>query len=484
MATNKIYTFNTHYEIRDYHLGDNVNLERMLTYHDFVSFTDYPKYHYDKTTNTLYIPRGFDELYLEQYNGKPLTYMDCEYKEMPAPFIMTKSPRNESQEKAIRYLLSKDEFRNTPRNQKVLIMPPSYGKTFCAVYAISKLHVRSLIIVHTQNLKEQWMERICEYTNLGGPNIVDISSSAYLNSFLKKKQSSNQKIFIVTRSLLASYIERYGMKNLNDVLIKMGIGIKIFDEAHKEYHRILQIDYATDVKRTWYLTATFALSNASENRVFQRAFNIVNKCKITPDDAKHIVYIPVLFNTRPNAVVDHRVTGKKRGFDKYSYIDYELKKGTLEYLIRYILQFFLIEKGLEGKTLLLSSKKTTCDYLASLISDETKLEKVCAYYTGNKVENYKSYDAICATSAMLGTGEDIPGLRFMLNTEPGASLPNTDQFSGRLRPYYKDGKLLDTYYIEFIDVGFQKLMDWYERRKKLLEKKVKVIHELDMRKGV
>ena len=57
--------------------------------------------------------------------------------------------------------------------------------------------------------------------------------------------------------------------------------------------------------------------------------------------------------------------------------------------------------------------------------------KSCSFYTGNKVDDYKSYDIISATSQMLGTGEDIPGLRFMLNTEPMASLPNTDQFSGR-----------------------------------------------------
>ena len=78
---------------------------------------------------------------------------------------------------------------------------------------------------------------------------------------------------------------------------------------------------------------------------------------------------------------------------------------------------------------------------------------------------------------MLGTGEDIPGLRFLFNTEPFSSLTNTDQFSGRLRPY--EGGTKPTYYVEFIDIGFPKLYDWYQKRKKLLKKKVKECFELN-----
>ena len=78
---------------------------------------------------------------------------------------------------------------------------------------------------------------------------------------------------------------------------------------------------------------------------------------------------------------------------------------------------------------------------------------------------------------MLGTGEDIPGLRFMFNTEPGRSLTNTDQFSGRLRPYMNGEKA--TYYVEFIDIGFSKLTKMYQTRLKLLKTKVKECYELN-----
>jgi superfamily II DNA or RNA helicase len=135
---------------------------------------------------------------------------------------------------------------------------------------------------------------------------------------------------------------------------------------------------------------------------------------------------------------------------------------------------------MDGKILILSSKQSTCDYFNEVAKRELPDAKTCSIYTNNKVENYKEYDVISATPAMIGTGEDIPQLRFMFNTEPGRSLVNTDQFSGRLRPYMNGKKA--TYYIEFIDVGFPKLTKMYKTRLKLLRTKVKNCYELDKSK--
>lgn len=479
MRKNRVYAFNTHYEIYDYKPGDFPLLENTLTFHDYVSFSHTPRYYYDEVNCVLYVPRGLDDLLIEQWNGKPITYVDNTNDDFHITFQMKKQPRDDTQKKAIRYLIGDGEFEILKNNsQRVLIMPTGYGKTYCAISAIQRFHVRSLIIVRTKNLKDQWIEKFKEYTNMGGPNIVEIESSEQLFSYFKKPPTSNAKIFITTRQLLISYMKRYGSNTLNDVLLKLGIGLKIFDEVHQEYAATFLIDYFTNVKYTFYLTATFKLSNYNDDKVFQAAYHMVNKLRIKPDDnARHITYIAVIFNSRPNAIEEHKVTGKKRGFDRYEYIEYEINKGILENEIRNMLQFFLKEKRLSGKTLILSSKKTTCDYFNEVIQSEMNgLIKSCSFYTDNKVENYKDYDAISATPAMLGTGEDIPGLRFLFNTEPGSSLPNTDQFSGRLRPY--EGGTKPTYYVEFIDVGFPKLYDWYQKRKKLLKKKVKECFEL------
>ena len=481
MRKNNIYAFNTHYEIYDYSIGDNPKLERALTYRDRAAHTDYPKYLYDKEERTLYIPRGYNSMFLEEWNGKPVTIVDNDSNDIRTDYMMVKPPRDENEEKAIRFLVGEGEFSGLRlSSQKVLIMAPGMGKTYCTIAAIQKLHTKSLIIMRTQSLKEQWFARYEEYTNLGGPNMVDIDSSEFLHSLLKKKPSRNQKVFIVTRRLLISYCEKYGVDSLQEVLNHIGIGVKVFDEAHQEYAMTLLIDYFTNVKRTFYLTATFHLSSyGNRDTVFQTAFYKVPKLQLRQsDDARHIIYIAVLFNSHPNAVDIARVTGGKRKYNKYAYVDYELSKGILEKEVRSLISFFLNEKEMSGKTLILSSKKATCDFFKEIADDETDRRfNVCSFYTGNKVDNYKSYDIITATSGMLGTGEDIPGLRFMHNTEPGSSLPNTDQFSGRLRPF--EGGNKPTFYIEYVDVGFDRLYDWYRSRSKLLKTKVKECKELN-----
>lgn len=476
---NKIYAFNSHYEIYDYSLGDNKSLEYDLTFHDWVAYNHTPVYYYDDVNRILYIPRGIDRMLLEEWNGKPVTVVTNTNEDVPIGFKLKKPPRDDNERKAIRYLIGSEEFASTKNDsQKVLIMPPGYGKTYCTIAAIQKLHTRTLVIMHSSNLKKQWMEKFKEYTDMGGVNIVEITSSKQLRGYLKSPPSKNNMVFVVTRKLLISYMEQYGMESLNEVITKMGIGLKVFDEAHKEYRATLLIDYATNVKRTFYLTATFALSDYQDNKIFQASYKLVRKLQIRQDDnLRHIIYIAVLFNTHPNPIEVHKVEGKKRGFDRYQYIDYELEKGVLEDEMREIIKLFKVKNKLDGKILVLSSKKDTCDYFRDVVKSELPYIRSCSIYTNNKIENYKEYDSISATPAMLGTGEDIPGLRFMFNTEPGRSLTNTDQFSGRLRPYMNGEKA--TYYVEFIDTGFSKLTKMYQTRLKLLKTKVKECYELN-----
>lgn len=469
---NRIYAFNSHYEIYDYNIGENKGLEWDFTFFDKNTHIREPRFLYIPNTQTLYIPRGYDSYKLERWNCKSVTVVPYNAPLEPISFNMILPPRDEDEEKAIRFLTGEEEFRNIKfRSQKVLIMPTGKGKTYCTVAAIQRIGVRALLIMKTDTLKKQWIEKLKKYSDLGGPNIVELDSSSYLHSFIDNPPSSSKLIFVTTRRLLMSYCKRYGAMSLSKLINQMGIGIKVFDEVHQEYEATLQLDYILNVKWTFYLTATFKLSNDYEDRVFQNAFNQVPKLQIRQEEsAKHIVYLAVLFNSHPNLAEEYSITGVKRGFDRFAYIDYELRKGVLEEAVRKLLKFFLLERKMEGKTLILSSKQSSCDYFAEVARQEVEDKySISAFYTNNKVENYKELDILSATSQMLGTGEDIPGLRFLHNTEPFASLTNADQFSGRLRPY----KDLPTFYIEYIDIGFEKVYKLYRKRATLLRTKVK-----------
>ena len=102
---NRIYGFNTHYEIYDYNLGDFKELEYNLTFRDRAAFVKKPRYYYEESTKTLFIPRGFSSYKLLDWNGKPITYVKYNKKPFRISFNMVSKPRDEKQEEAIRFLV-------------------------------------------------------------------------------------------------------------------------------------------------------------------------------------------------------------------------------------------------------------------------------------------------------------------------------------------------------------------------------------------
>ena len=145
-------------------------------------------------------------------------------------------------------------------------------------------------------------------------------------------------------------------------------------------------------------------------------------------------------------------------------------------VLKEILRLFIEKRRIEGKIVLLSSKKDSCDALKDLVSDLYPAYSSCVYYTGNKRDDFKEFGIICATPQMLGVAIDIPGLRLVVNLEPTRSTVNTMQIIGRLREFSPDK---DTYYIELVDKAFSNVWDMYKIRLKFLSSVVKETRVID-----
>ncbi|MNT92990.1 hypothetical protein D3C72_2343650 [compost metagenome] len=72
-----------------------------------------------------------------------------------------------------------------------------------------------------------------------------------------------------------------------------------------------------------------------------------------------------------------------------------------------------------------------------------------------------------STPKSLGTGSDIPGLRFNIVTEQYSSPTSASQMSGRLREYAPDKF---TFHIELIDEGFPVAVNMYKKRLPVFKK--------------
>lgn len=471
----------THYEITDYYLGDCPMLEYDLSTTETIStgrrkwIATEKYFDYQADTHVLYVPRGYDINKLVRYTGQTVYIDDTCNSPAVCHYTITTPPLNNFQREAIRFLSGKEEYKWTmPYSQLVLSIPTRSGKTYCTIVAGALLEKKLLIIVKSIDLRDQWIDDIINYTGLSNSDIGLLDSSATIEKCRTKlsRKLKNNCVYLTTVQTMHSYLKRYSPEMLNEAIDKLGIGIKVFDEAHKEFRNILKIDYALNVWKTFYITATFGRSAYTENAVFQKCFDKVAMMKKRNEEQrKHTIYLAIMFCSRLNPMEEMNIFQGTR-FNRFEYIDYELRERPsllLENMSK-IIDTIIIKGKMDGKILILSSSKASCDAFYDFMKQKLPDYSCCVHYDGNKQENFRDYGVICATPQMLGTGMTIPGLRFILNTEPTSSKINVVQYAGRLAEYAPDK---DTYYIEFIDKAFSKMEKWYKYRKSALSPLIK-----------
>jgi len=54
----------------------------------------------------------------------------------------------------------------------IVKLTTGFGKTVLALWLIAKLKMKTLIVVHKENLKEQWQDRIQQFTNITDPGVI------------------------------------------------------------------------------------------------------------------------------------------------------------------------------------------------------------------------------------------------------------------------------------------------------------------------
>jgi superfamily II DNA or RNA helicase len=328
--------------------------------------------------------------------------------------------------------------------------------------------MKAIVITHNDNIKEQWKSSMLKMTDLDEESICNIDGSATIKKLLKMKKLP-YKVYLINHRSIQSYAKKEGWMAITELFEKLKVGVKVFDEAHLEFDNLMKTDLYTNVKKTIYLTATFQRSDYREDKVFSMCFkNIPMFGKETRDEKrKHIVYMAVKFNTRPDFQTQALIKGR-HGFDRNRYIDYELQQPLFYKVIQYVLDYISDQ---EGKILILFSKNDAIDqvydYLQKNLNSDRTIGKYNSTVSDEEKRNALGADIILSTPKSLGTGSDIPGLRFNIVTEQYSSPTSASQMSGRLREYAPDKF---TFHFELIDEGFPVAVNMYKKRLPVFKK--------------
>ena len=463
---NNIYVYNTHMELPNYKLGECKSLEEELSTWNKMTFSFVAKgYYYDAKEERLLIPRAFNIQRVEVLTNRSAEMISYKGDISRIAMGQTAPPRDEIQEKGIQFLLGIGEYsRYSKYSQLVLNLPPGKGKTFMAIAAIANYKQKAAVIVHNSELLEQWKQSFLKFTNLLEEDIIILQGHTSIDKIMNTPDRNVPgKIYIISHRTLSSYGDHHEYTALDDLFKKIKIGIKVFDEAHLEFLNMVKIDTHTNVKRTFYLTATFDRSDIQESIIFKKCFFAIPKYTMgqLEEKVRHLVHVTCKYNTHPTRGDEFRMKNK-HGFDKNAFSDYSIEQPGYYSTINKLLEQFISKTT--GLHLVLVAKIDACKLVGDSIQEAFPDKSVLVYNSTTSKKDkadLENYDIIVSTDKSLGTGKDMPGLRSVISTSPYSSRVMAEQVSGRLRPHRDGG---GTFYVETIDVGFKRPLEMLRNR--------------------
>ena len=478
----QIVAHHSHTTITPYKLGENKKFENRLSVYIEAEYRfDNIGYFYDKANLTLYIPRGIDLIFLQkEFNCEVMVDSRCTKPEYIKGIRMTVPPRDRIQLQAIEFLSGQgDHIKVLKNSQQALVLDTGDGKTYSAIHAIANYGMNAVIITHQDKIKTQWMTSFLNMTNITLDRMMNLTGSGSIMDVINGTKKAN--VYFVNHQTLQSFAKIHGWKAVKEFFESAHIGIKVFDEAHLNFRNVVLIDFFSNVYKTFYLTANFGRTDTNEGRLYKRVFaNVVKfgeETKNYVEKRKHIIYVPVLYNSNPTDT-DRISVINSYGFSVLNFCKYALHDDEEKTQLHHFLHVLNIAVNIEGKILVTVPKIDDTIFLADIIRKEFPGGDytVGTINSRNSKEDNefvkKSCDIICSTIKSCGTGVDIKGLRCIINLEPFSSPITTNQLAGRLREY---SPVHDTYLFDLIDLSFKTCANQYKTKLSHLRKKCKEI---------
>ncbi len=292
------------------------------------------------------------------------------------------------------------------------------GKTVCALYIISQISLKTLIIVHKDFLLDQWKERISQFL----PDArVGIFKAA--------------KCDIENKDIIIGSLQSLSMKDYDANRLFGDIGFIVVDEIHRTGAEVFSRFYKKiNVRFSLGLSATIQRKDGLSKVFKWHIGDIVYKGEKRKDTIK--VYMKEFFDSSHLYSREHLLFNKKPNISKMinNICEFPLRVNFIIECLKHVLS---IEP--ERKVLILSDRRGHLESLKSIL-DSLNMDSGF-YYGGLKQEELKANEkcqVLLATFAFSSEGLDIPKLDTLILASPKSDVI---QSVGRiLREKEKDRK--------------------------------------------
>lgn len=332
---------------------------------------------------------------------------------------------------------------------KVTNLQTGRGKTLCAFHAMVNLGVRTMIQLRGGYV-DRWVPDIKEFFHVKkGELLVIRGRDSLLSLFNMAKNNDDDfkkiKIIIVTSKTIFNYIKDFdadpkkSIYQLRPELMyeTLGVGLKIIDELHEDYHLNFKSDIYSNVSNGIYLSAT--LDTKDDFR--RKMYNIAHPPH-TWISTEYDAYVAVRAKMYTMNDINSVRTSHK-GDTKYSHSAYELSilessiltENYMKIIYESFAYEFFIENPYENgqKIMVFCSTvemcENVCQYLRGKMPDLT----VEVYVAGVPTKILLNSDAVITTVESAGTAVDVKGLKVVCLTRALDKFEKNEQIKGRLR---------------------------------------------------
>lgn len=313
------------------------------------------------------------------------------------------------------------------------------GKTYCAIKAAVLLKTPFLIV--TSGLVEQWNDCVNQYTTIEPDDIYVIRGAKSILALMKMERKPT--CIIASLETIRNFAQLKGDYedigfSIMDMMIHLGIGIKINDECHDNFHGIMSIDLMINIPINIYLSATYIRNNPSTKKIF----NTIFPKDIRYGEDAYEKYADVMMHKYSSFVPD-KTFSIGGSYSHYKYENYIFKEDRrihwwMYYIVRPIIDERFIQIRKPHQRMLMLMAKIDNIKLAVTKLREFYPNLTILPYTMNDPDVNLEADIIVSTIGSAGTGLDIPNLVHCFNTVSIAAEGKVLQIVGRLRKL-KDG---------------------------------------------
>lgn len=331
------------------------------------------------------------------------------------------------------------------------------GKTASTIAAIVKLQGPALIILGM--LIDQWEKEIHHFAKIKAKEVAVIKG---IDSLRKLWYDINRgripKIVLCSTRTLSMYCvdpkPPYSeLPSYQEMLEKIGIRTKVFDECHTNFLVNTRIDLCTNVAHNIYLSATYARSDKIGKRIFDMVYPV--DMRYGEGDIKRYttVFCYSYMLTIPMVVIQRFRLAKGYSHPKYEeflinhpnqYFKPFVRKAIVEALNRH----WESVKSPQQKALILCKTQAFVTAVVLELITYFPQYKISAFFRGTPGSNdrkiLETSDIIVSTTNSCSTGIDIKNLKTCINTVSFVSEPLTAQTLGRLRQLPGE----DTYFVD------------------------------------